>query len=370
MTTVLAFGTYNTRKHPRVGILIEGLRDNGVHVEEINHPLELTTAERVEILNKPWKLFGFAMLLVQLWRGLRRDARAWVQRNGKPDAVLVGYLGHFDVLLARRVFKGVPIILDQLIYAEDTARDRGSKGVKIRLLAWLDSIDAKAATLLLTDTIEQQRLVPQGVRSMVVPVGAGRSWYEAGNREAQISRAREGIVFYGLYTPLQGTPVIAAAITLLAKEDITPTVTMIGTGQDYREVRQQLEGQHHVRFIDWIEPEILPEFVSKQAISLGIFSTTPKGLDVVPNKVYQSLAVGCAVITSATEPQQRMIGEGAIYTTPGDAQSLADAIASLLNNPDQLALAQHHAREAAKRFHASQITKELSEWITALPSPH
>ena len=41
MSTVLAFGTYSVRKHPRVGILIDGLRKNGCNVEEINQPLLL-----------------------------------------------------------------------------------------------------------------------------------------------------------------------------------------------------------------------------------------------------------------------------------------------------------------------------------------
>ena len=40
------------RKHPRVGILIDGLRKNGCNVEEINQPLLFSTAQRVEILKK------------------------------------------------------------------------------------------------------------------------------------------------------------------------------------------------------------------------------------------------------------------------------------------------------------------------------
>ena len=79
MATVLAFGTYNVRKHPRVGILIDGLRKHGVRVDEVNRPLELSTAQRVDILKKPWKLFGFASQIVGLWLGLRRDARAWMR---------------------------------------------------------------------------------------------------------------------------------------------------------------------------------------------------------------------------------------------------------------------------------------------------
>ncbi len=49
MSRVLAFRIYNVRKHPRVGILIDGLQKNGCEVVEINNPLMLSTAERVEI---------------------------------------------------------------------------------------------------------------------------------------------------------------------------------------------------------------------------------------------------------------------------------------------------------------------------------
>ena len=107
MPRILAFGTYNVRKHPRVGILIDGLRKNDCEVGEINEPLQLSTAQRVEILKKPWRIFGFCWNLLKLWRLLARRARAWISVNGKPDAVLVGYMGHFDVLFARHMFKDV-----------------------------------------------------------------------------------------------------------------------------------------------------------------------------------------------------------------------------------------------------------------------
>ena len=106
------------RKHPRVGILIDGLRKNGCNVEEINQPLLFSTAQRVEILKKPWKVFGFGWNLLHLWKSLSEQVHAWMKKNDKPDAVLVGYMGHFDVLLAHHVFKGVPIILDHLILQE------------------------------------------------------------------------------------------------------------------------------------------------------------------------------------------------------------------------------------------------------------
>ncbi|PJM76095.1 glycosyltransferase [Bifidobacterium simiarum] len=360
---VLAFGTYNVRKHPRVGILIDGLRLNGCDVEEINHPLELSTAQRVEILKKPWKLFGFGLNLLRLWGALRRDAKAWMKRNGTPDAVLVGYMGHFDVLLAHHLFKGVPIVLDHLIFAGDTAKDRGAKGLKVRLLRKLDRMAIDASTLVLLDTEEHKAMLRPGDEGMVIPVGAPEQWYEAGDAEAGEDRTRD-VVFYGLYTPLQGTPVIARAARLLADRGLKPHFTLIGKGQDYDEVRAITKGLDNVEFRDWVEPEDLPRLVAGHAISLGIFSTTPKGLHVVPNKVYQSMAARCAVITSDTAPQRRMLGDGVVFVRPGDPKALADAIENLLADPGKLEQARSNATLVAEQFTSEKITARLAEWIS------
>ena len=361
MPKVLAFGTYNVRKHPRVGILIDGLRRNGCDVVEINDPLTLSTAERVEILKKPWKVFGFGLKLLGLWHSIAKRARAWMKSNGRPDAVLVGYMGHFDVLLAHHVFKGVPIVLDHLIFAGDTAKDRGAQGLKVKLLKRLDRMAINSASLVILDTKEHQEMLEPGDTSMVVPVGAPDEWYEAGKQTGERSM---DIVFYGLYTPLQGVPVIAQTARILADRGITPKFTLIGKGQDYDEVRSISKDLDNITFHEWVEPEALPSVVASHAISLGIFSTTPKGLHVVPNKVYQSMAAGCAVITSDTAPQRRMLGNGVVFVRPGDPQALANAIESLVSNMEYLARKQHDARTVAQRFTSDVITRDLAQWIS------
>ena len=361
MPKVLAFGTYNVRKHPRVGILIDGLRRNGCDVVEINDPLTLSTAERVEILKKPWKVFSFGLKLLGLWHSIAKRARAWMKSNGRPDAVLVGYMGHFDVLLAHHVFKSVPIVLDHLIFAGDTAKDRGAQGLKVKLLKHLDRMAINSASLVVLDTKEHQKMLEPGDTSMVVPVGAPDEWYEAGKQTGERST---DIVFYGLYTPLQGAPVIAQAARILANRGITPKFTLIGKGQDYDEVRSISKDLSNITFREWVEPETLPSVVASHAISLGIFSTTPKGLHVVPNKVYQSIAAGCAVITSGTAPQRRMLGNGVVFVRPGDPQALADAIESLVSDVEYLTRKQHDARTVAQRFTDDVVTRDLAQWIS------
>ena len=197
-------------------------------------------------------------------------------------------------------------------------------------------------------------------QSMVIPVGAPDEWYQTNKYD---NTRNASIVFYGLYTPLQGVPVIAKAARILADRGMTPQFTLIGKGQDYDEVRSLCEGLNNVEFREWVEPEELPQIVASHDIALGIFSNTPKGLHVVPNKVYQSMAAGCAVITSDTPPQRRALGNGVVYVAPNNPQALADAIASLISSPNILARKQSGAAKNAQRFTSDIITRELSQWI-------
>ena len=46
-------------------------------------------------------------------------------------------------------------------------------------------------------------------------------------------------------------------------------------------------------------------------VCLGIFGTGAKAPRVVPNKVFQGAAAGCAIVTSDTAPQRRVLGDAA-----------------------------------------------------------
>lgn len=56
---IVGFGMYNCQRHPQVGILLDGLRQFGDEVTELNEPLGFSTAERVaklywQVSGSPW----------------------------------------------------------------------------------------------------------------------------------------------------------------------------------------------------------------------------------------------------------------------------------------------------------------------------
>ena len=390
---ITVFGTYDTTTHPRIETIAEGLAARGIDVAECNAPLGLDTAARVEMLAKPWKAGGLVARLGSRWLTLARTAR----RMGKPDAVVVGYLGHFDVHLARLLYRRgrVRLVLDHLVSASGTAKDRRlDGGPRQRVLKLIDAAALRAADIVVVDTAEHRDALPERYRpkAVVVNVGAPEPWHAAG-REAPVGNSAVGnsaggnsavgnsaggnsaggdvavgaadggplrVVFYGLFTPLQGTPVIGEALGRIAGAPIE--VTMIGRGQDLAAAKRAATRNQAVRWLDWVPAAELPAVVARHDVCLGIFGTGDKALWVVPNKVYQGAAAGCAIVTSDTAPQRRVLGEAAVLVPAGDAESLATALLRLASDRDALLKLRHAARQlAADRFTPEQVVQPLVE---------
>jgi glycosyltransferase involved in cell wall biosynthesis len=357
---VLGFGTYEPRKHPRIAIVLDGLRAHGDDVVEVNAPLRLSTEERVAMLRRPWLLHRLVRRLLRCWGRLVIGA-VHARRRQPPDVVIVGFLGQFDVLLARLLFPRTTIVLDMLVFGGDTARDRGASGkIVLALLDLLDRIAVRAATIVMVDTDEQLRLLPRSGtnKGVVVPVGAPDTWFRAG-ATAQRPRDRLCVVFFGLYTPLQGAPVIGSALGQLAdRRDIA--VTMIGTGQDYAATRAAAAANDKVSWVDWVDADDLATTVAAHHVCLGIFGTTAKAMRVVPNKVYQGAAAGCAIVTSDTSAQRAMLGDAAEFVPAGDAAALAGTLRALADDPARVRSLGSAAHAAAlARFGAAAIVEPL-----------
>jgi glycosyltransferase involved in cell wall biosynthesis len=357
---ILFFGTFDARVYQRVRVLEEGFAALGDEVAESNVPLRLPTALRVRMLREPWLLPLLAVRLGKAWWHLWRGSR----RIPPADAVVVGYLGHFDVHLARRLWKTAPIVLDHLVSAADAARDRGASSRRvIQLLERLDRSALDTADLACVDTEEQLALLPASARggAVVVPVGASEAWFHAP------SRSDDGdlrVIFFGSFTPLQGTPVLGEAVALAAGEPLR--FTIIGTGQDYEAAREAASRNAAVAWIEWVEPEKLPGLVARHEVSLGIFGTGAKALRVVPTKVFQGAAAGAAVLTSDTPPQRRALAEAGEFVAPGDADALAERLVRLAGDRERVWSLRRAAYERAERvFRPEAVVAQLRARLQA-----
>jgi glycosyltransferase involved in cell wall biosynthesis len=265
------------------------------------------------------------------------------------ELVIVAYPGAIDVLVlwpfAR--LRGTPIVWDVFLSLYDTiVRDR-------RLLrrwfplAWgiysLEWLAARAASRPFLDTEAHARYFSRLFRldqKLVgsVPVGVEDSAF-ALDAADESHAPSEGftVLFYGQFIPLHGLDVVVEAAALLAREARDVQWVIIGHGQEADRIDAHLAALEltTVTRVKWVDYNDLARWIRKADVCLGIFGTTEKAHNVVPNKVYQALAMGRRVITSDTNAQRELLSYGAApwltFVPAGDAVALAHAILRVKN---------------------------------------
>ncbi|WP_217914261.1 glycosyltransferase [Miltoncostaea marina] len=320
-------GTYE-RAYPRARVLVEGLRAAGVDVVEHHRPVWERRRHKAGL--GPLALAGSAARWAGAWAALAPGAL----RERPVDAVVAGYPAQPDAAPAWLVARArrVPLVVDMMISLADTlAGDRAVAGRAAgALLAGVDRAGLRMADLVLADTaagadwLSERFGVPRG-RVAVVPVGAEPQRFPP----APAPPGPPTALFYGKLAPLHGVATVLAA----AREPGVPPVRLIGDGQlgPWLEAELARDRPPGLTWERWVPYERLGAEVAGAAICLGVFGTSAKAARVVPNKVWQAMAVGRPVVTGDTPGVREVLTDGAegLLVPPGDAPALAAALRCL-----------------------------------------
>lgn len=314
--TVCYFGTY-TPEYSRNKILISGLKKNGVDVI-VCYTVSKGFFKYIDLIIKHWKI-----------------------RN-KYDIMIVGFQGVQAVILAK-VLTRKKIIFDAFASLYDSmVMDR--KSVKVgSLLAryywWLDKISMTLADIVLFDTNEHINYASKefGIKKEKfkrVFIGADTSVFYPVKKE--IGSKKFKILFYGSFLPLQGIDYIVKAAKFLEKEkDIV--FEIVGWGPEKRKILDLFERlkPENLFFTDGQNQESLRKKGTESDLCLGIFGETNKTKRVIPNKVYECIAMRKSVITADTPAVRELFEDGEIMLVKvADHVSLANAIMVLKNNKE------------------------------------
>ncbi|HKP26997.1 MAG TPA: glycosyltransferase [Dongiaceae bacterium] len=334
---VVLWGTYDLGK-PRTRILIRGLAEAGVALVQCHVDVWSGIEDKANIAG--WRriaaVIGKLILAypVLIWRYLRLP---------RHDVVLVGYLGHLDVIVLWpfAALRGVPVVWDAFLSLYETVvEDRQMVGPR-HPLAWLvwawDWLACRAADLVLLDTHAhahwfQSEFKLRDGRTDAVFVGAEPDAF------APLPNAGSGtdgpirVLFYGQFIPLHGIETIVAAAARTAPELYSWTI--IGTGQEDARIRTLLDAHPipHLRWITWVPYAQLRESIATADICLGIFGQSGKAARVIPNKVFQVIAAGRPLVTRDSPAMRELVTAdtpGIHLVRAGDADSLLAGIAEL-----------------------------------------
>ena len=357
------FGTYE-RDYLRNVTLINGLRRHGWEVLECHAPL--WEKER----NKTGNYLGaFSLILraIELKLAYLRLLFKYLFTIGRYDVMMVGYIGHLDMPLAwlltrmpRRLLVFSPLISLYDTLVEDR-RSFADGTLMSRFLRWLDRWTCARADLVLLDTDAH---IGYFVRACDLPrhrfarvfVGApepdltqspasrcpasrcpaSRSPLDDRNT---VENSAFRVVFIGKFTPLHGLPYMMEAARLLRDE---PHIVFhfIGSGQLTDEMHETVRRQalENVQMTGWVPYELVPDYLDRADVCLGIFGTTEKAARVIPGKVYEAIAMGKAIITGDSPGVRELLtdGESAVLCGRGDPEALVRAIRGLFEDRDLL----------------------------------
>lgn len=300
------------------------------------------------------------------------------------DLVLVSFRAHTDVFAARLVasIRGVPLLFDPLVSRYDErVVDRRSVSPRSALARWYFASDWMALRLATRVLLETETNVAYLAETFGVPAARFRRlWLGADDevmRPAPWTSGGPGpfrVFFYGRFSPLHGAEHIVAAARLLERRGPEVAFTLVGGGQTYERVRQ-LAGQlgaSSVRFVPPVPFDRLAGMMAESDLCLGAFGETARAARVVPNKVFDALAVARPVLTADTPGIREALvpGEHLWTCAAGSPEAIADAITALAADRDlgrRLAAA-GHAR-FVERFSIEALTRDLSAIVLELLSP-
>ena len=373
--TVVFWGTYDTGK-PRNRILLAGLRRAGVKVLECHADVWRGVEDKSRIAGigaKIWWLVKWlACYPALIVRYLRLPAH---------DCVVVGYLGHLDVMVIRPFarLRGVPVCWDAFVsiyntVVEDRSLVRRGRPLAGLLYAW-EWLACRMADRIIMDTrahgryLEQQYSLPAG-KVETVPVGAETDLFFPDEYNEPPDNRLCRILCYGQFAPMHGLPTILKAARILRLEPVQ--WTLIGQGQEQEFLEREVTADLPITWLPWVPYSDLRAHLLAADIALGVFGDTDKAHWVIPNKVYQAIACLCPVITMDSPAIRELVGQGVtgvILVPPADPEALAAAIRNHCVSDRRTASAAA-LQTLCARITPEAVGRRFAEVLRAMVAPH
>ena len=348
--SVVFLGSYDKGK-PRVRNLLEGAFSSGLEVIECNADIWSDVVDKAQLATP-----GLRLLYLLKWLISRPKLIVNYCRIPRHKAVIFPYPGILDALLfypftrARRV----STVLDGFISPYDTVvNDRKFVSPThpiAKVIYHIEALAVKSVDMVVLDTPVHARyfeklfnLPLNSVES--IPVGVEQEVFKRATYHPWRGDKRLEVLFFGQFIPLQGTSTILDAIRLSDEcSSLKPNWTIIGQGQESKEFDRRLIEYKlgSVKRMKWVSYDQLPRYIASADICLGIFGKSDKALNVIPNKVYQILAVGRPLLTAKT-PGMLSLSQSSPaieLVKPGDPLAIVQGLEKLahriVHNPGEV----------------------------------
>jgi len=217
--------------------------------------------------------------------------------------------------------------------------------VLVRASEWLERFLYRHADLVVVNSPGFiDHVLARGVKQVeLIPNGADVAMFDPQSKgdEFRYKHGLEG-KFVALYAGAHGMSndlevVLEAADLLDEHKDII--IVLVGDGKDkpVLEARAMEMGLSNLKFIPPVPKNDMPETLAAADACIAILKPIPLYATVYPNKVFDYMAAGRPVVLAIDGVIKDVIetADAGIAVPPGDPKALADALLSLIENPQQ-----------------------------------
>ena len=376
---IVVWGTCDLGK-PRTRILLRGIKSTDSDIIECRADVWQGVADKSQVHG-----FGHRVRLLARWLGSYPGLLLRYLRLPKHDCVVIGYLGHLDVLALWPLAKlrGTPVVWDAFLSLYSTVvEDRQLVGrshlLAYFLFAW-EWLACRAADLILLDTeahgdyfVQRYGIRKQKVAAVFIGVEP-----EVFPRPTVVSPRTDAgepftVVFFGQFIALHGLETIYEAARL--SRGLPVRWILIGQGQEEAKLEARLKEDPlpHLKRIPLLPyPELL-KWIDRADVCLGIFGDTDKASRVIPNKVFQILRVGKPLITRDSPAIRELLNDqmaGVCLVPPADPKALFEAVERMQSRRDELRRQVLHA-EVAEQIVPDAIGRSMLRQMERLVLQH
>ncbi|SFL88487.1 Glycosyltransferase involved in cell wall bisynthesis [Geodermatophilus ruber] len=273
-----------------------------------------------------------------------------VQTHSMPDFLV------FTALLPR--LRGAKVVAFLQEPTPELGKTKYGSALLVRLLRFIEQAAIRFADLVVTVTDDlKETYVARGAdpdKIVVVLNGPDARHLLEHRTDAPPDPAWFTAVCHGFVDERYGHDTMVRAVRLAADRIPNLRLRIMGTGEYLPEVQRLIDEEgvrDRVQYLGWLEmPELVAELC---AADVGIVAqkSSPYSNLVHTNKMYEYMLLDVPVVASRLRSTARYFGDDAVqYFEPGSAESLADALVGLHENPDRRRALVAAARERCRAF--------------------
>lgn len=328
---------------------------------------------------------------LRMYRILERRFRQLAAKEAPPD-LIVAAIPSLEWAAAASDYgraHGVPVVIDVRDLWPDVflnAFPKGTRKLGGLLLSRYDRVArrvcARATALTAVSPSYLDWVLKKAGREkspgdLVVPIGFEPELATSQEIQTNLAALREhGIdlerpicVFAGLFERSYDLEtVIEAARHLQEQHQTRIQFVLCGDGSKMPTLRRQAAGLRDVHFLGWVEAPMLQATLS--AASIGLCAYSANALQSLPNKPFEYMASGLAVVSSLQGDLAQLLNQhqcGFTYRA-GDTSSLVNCLMDLSRDAEKLGSMRANAyRTWSQNYRSAKIYGDFVTHLTTLP---